>query len=102
MLAFGRKVIVGKISKPKTVTIRNAGAKQTGLPVSVEMQSASPSVFAMKSECEKTLAPGRSCKASVIFKPTDTMPQTGSLMVYDNVTGSPQTVGLSGTGKAAK
>jgi len=38
----------------------------------------------------------------VTFKPADTTPQSGSLMIFDNVTGSPQPVGLSGTGKAAK
>jgi hypothetical protein len=66
------------------------------------MESASPSVFAVKSECKKTLKPGKSCKASVTFKPTNTTPQTGSLMIYDNVSGSPQSVALSGTGMAAK
>ena len=101
-LAFGSKVTVGTTSKPKTVTIKNAGSKKTGLAVNIEMESASPLVFAVSSECEETLIPGKSCKASVTFKPTDTTPQTGTLMIYDNVTGAPQTVGLSGTGKAAK
>jgi len=100
-LAFGDKVRVGNTSKAKTVTIKNAGSR-TGLAVSIEMESASPSVFAMKSECEKTLKPGKSCKASVTFHPTDTTPQSGSVMIYDNVIGQPQTVDLSGTGKAAK
>jgi outer membrane protein assembly factor BamB len=101
-LAFGNKVRAGTTSKPKTVTIKNAGSKKTGLAVSIEMESALPSVFAMKSKCEKTLAPGKSCKASVTFNPTDTTPQSGRLMIYDNVIGAPQTVGLSGTGMAPK
>jgi trimeric autotransporter adhesin len=66
------------------------------------MEIAAPSMFAVKSECEKTLAPGKSCKASVTFEPTDTTAQSGSLKIYDNVTGSPQTVTLSGSGAAAK
>ncbi len=101
-IAFGSKVTVGNISKPETITIKNKGKKKTGVPVSIEMEIAAPSMFAVKSECEKTLAPGKSCKASVTFKPTDTTEQSGSLMIYDNVTGSPQTVTLSGTGAAAK
>ncbi len=101
-IAFGNKVTVGATSKPESIAIKNRGKKKTGVPVSIEMEIASPSMFAVKSECEKTLAPGKSCKASVTFKPTDTTEQSGSLMIYDNVTGSPQTVTLSGTGAAPK
>jgi hypothetical protein len=38
----------------------------------------------------------------VTFTPANTTRQTGSLKIYDNVIGSPQSVPLSGTGKAAK
>ncbi len=100
-LAFGA-VTVETTSKRKTVTIKNAGSKKTGLAVNIEMESASPSVFNVASECKETLLPGKSCKVSVTFNPTDTTPQTGSLTISDNVTGAPQTVALSGTGKAAK
>jgi Beta-propeller repeat/Abnormal spindle-like microcephaly-assoc'd, ASPM-SPD-2-Hydin len=102
-LNFGTKTTVGKTSKPKSVTIKNDGNKKTGVPVSIEMESASPSVFAVKSQCKKTLSPGKSCKVSVTFKPVDdTTAETGSLMIFDNASGSPQSVGLSGMGKAAK
>jgi len=101
-LAFGKKVTVGTTSAPKTVTIKNAGKKKTGVAVSIESESASPSVFAVKSECEETLAPGKSCKVSVTFTPANTTAQTGSLKIVDNAAGSPQSVSLSGTGKAAK
>jgi hypothetical protein len=102
-LNFGDKTSVGKTSKAKDVTIKNEGSKKTGVPVSVEMESASPSVFALKSQCDKTLAPGKSCKVSVTFKPVDdTTAETGSLMIFDNTSGSPQSVSLSGMGKAPK
>ncbi len=101
-LAFG-SVTVGNTSKAKTVTIKNAGSKKTGLAVNlavnIESESASPSVFTVTSEC-KTLKPGKSCKASVTFTPPDTKLQSGSLKISDNVIGSPQSVPLSGTGKA--
>ena len=101
-LNFETKTTVGKTSKPKPITIKNDG-KKTGMPVMVEMESASPSVFAVKSQCKKTLKPGKSCKVLVTFKPVDdTTPETGQLMVFDNASGSPQSVGLSGTGKAPK
>ena len=98
-LAFGTSVPVGKTSKPKVVKIKNAGSKKGGLPLTIQMETTTPSVFAIKSQCHKTLKPGKSCKASVIFKPTDTTAQTGTLMIFDNAPGSPQTVGLSGMGK---
>ncbi len=101
-LSFGTKVTVGTTSKPRTVTIKNAGRKRTGLAVSIESESASSSVFAVKSECEKTLMPGKSCKASVTFHPVDTTPRSGRLMIFDNVTGAPQKMELLGTGKAVK
>ncbi len=95
-------MIVGNTSKPKTVTIKNAGSKKTGLAVSIESESASIAVFAVKSTCSTPLEPGQSCKVSVTFSPTGTTAQTGSLNISDNVIGSPQSVGLSGTGRAAK
>lgn len=101
-IAFGDKVTMGTTSKPKKVTIMNANSKQTRVAVDIELESASPSVFAVKSECKKTLKPGKSCKVSVTFKPTNTTAQIGSLMIYDNASGSPQSVALSGTGLAAK
>jgi len=101
-LSFGKTVTVETTSKPKTVTIKNAGKKKTGLAVSIESENASPSVFAVTSGCKETLEPGKSCKVSVTFTPTDTTEQSGALTINDNVIGSPQTVGLSGTGKAPK
>ena len=93
---------VGTTGQPKVFKIKNAGSKKTGVSVNIEMEVASPPVFAVKSECAQTLAPGKTCSVSVTFTPTDTTPQIGSLKIYDNVTGSPQSVPISGTGKAAK
>jgi 6-phosphogluconolactonase (cycloisomerase 2 family) len=100
-LGFGNKVTVGTTSKAKTVTIKNDGKKKTGVAVSIEGESTAPP-FTVKSECDKTLEPGKSCKVSVTFTPPDTTAQSGTLTINDDVTGSPQSVGLSGTGKAPK
>jgi hypothetical protein len=99
-LGFGNKVSVGAISKPQTVTITNSGRKRS-MPASIAMESASPPQFAIKSQCEKVLKPGKSCKVSVTFKPTSTTPQLGTLTIVDDEPGSPQSVSLSGTGKPA-
>jgi hypothetical protein len=101
-LAFGSGVTIGKTSKPMSITIKNGGSKKKGAALIIEMENVSPSVFALKSKCVKTLKPGKSCKVSVTFKPTDTSSQTGTLMIIDNAANSPQHVGLSGMGKAPK
>jgi parallel beta-helix repeat protein len=102
-LDFGDKTAIGKPSKAKDVTIKNNGNKKTGAAVSVTMESATPPVFTVKSQCDKTLAPGKKCKVAVIFTPLDdTTAETGSLKIVDSATGSPQSVGLSGMGAAPK
>jgi Abnormal spindle-like microcephaly-assoc'd, ASPM-SPD-2-Hydin len=102
-LNFGNKTAVGKPSKAKSVTIKNTGKKKVGAAVSVTMETAAPSVFTVKSLCDKTLAPGKKCKVSVVFTPMDdTTAETGSLKIVDSAIGSPQSVGLSGRGAAPK
>jgi hypothetical protein len=56
--------------------------------------------FSQTNTCGGTLAAGKSCTISVIFTPTQVGSLTGTLYVNDNGTNSPQTVSLSGTGKA--
>jgi sugar lactone lactonase YvrE len=102
-LNFGDNTEVGKTSKPKSVTIENVGKKKIGSSVTITMESASPSVFAIKSQCNKTLKPGKRCKVQLTFKPVDdTTAETGSLTIFDSAVGSPQSVNLSGMGKAPK
>jgi hypothetical protein len=99
-LAFGNRVSVGTTSKPQTVTITNSGRKRS-MPLSIAMESASPPPFTITSQCEKVLRPGKSCKVSVTFTPTNTFSQLGTLTIVDDAPTSPQSVSLSGTGKAA-
>jgi hypothetical protein len=98
---FGKSTVVDSVSKPKTVTIKNEGSKKFKINISITGESAA-APFAVTSECEETLEPGQSCKVSVTFTPTGTTEQSGELTINDNVLGSPQTVALSGTGKAPK
>jgi hypothetical protein len=98
---FGDKTTVNKTSKAKSVTIKNDSSKKSKLEVSITGETtAAP--FAVKSECSKTLAPGKSCKVEVIFSPTDTTEQSGQLTINDDASGAPQKIPLSGTGKAPK
>jgi hypothetical protein len=95
---FGSNTKVGKTSKAKTVTIKNSSPKSSKIKVMVTGET-TLAPFAVKKQCTKTLAPGKSCKVSVTFTPPDTTLQMGNLIVNDNATGAPQMVPLSGTGK---
>jgi hypothetical protein len=95
---FGSKTKVGKTSRAKKVTIKNTSSKKSKIGVMITGETtAAP--FAVKTQCIKTLAPGKSCKVSVTFTPPDTTLQMGNLIVNDNATGAPQMIPLSGTGK---
>ena len=100
-LNFGKSTVVGKTSKPKKVTIKNGSSKKSGITVRITGESP-VAPFTVTSECNTTLEPGKSCKVSVTFSPTDTTEHTGNLTIDDNEAGAPPTVPLSGTGKAAK
>ncbi len=93
-LSFGT-VVVAATSKAKTATLTNGGS------VTLDITSITTSGdFAQTSTCGSTLAPGKSCKIEVTFTPTQIGSRTGTLSVNDNGSNSPQTVALSGTGKA--
>jgi subtilase family serine protease len=89
------KTAVGATSAAKTFTLSN---KQ-----SVALTSISPSTtgeFAISATtCGSSLAASSSCTISVVFKPTATGVQTGTLQVSDSAVGSPQVSNLTGTGK---
>jgi Protein of unknown function (DUF1573)/Abnormal spindle-like microcephaly-assoc'd, ASPM-SPD-2-Hydin len=96
-LAFGT-LVVGQSSKTKTATLTNSGTGTlviSNITVSGDFaQTTSPK------PCHSTLAGGTSCQIVLVFTPTQVGPRTGTLSVNDNASNSPQTVSLSGTGKA--
>jgi centrosomal CEP192-like protein/beta-propeller repeat-containing protein len=97
-LNFGKKTKVGKISKSKKVKIKNASSKSSKITVTITGETtAAP--FAVKTQCIKALAPGKTCNVSVTFTPPDTSLQSGELIVHDDAMDAPQMIPLSGTGK---
>jgi hypothetical protein len=86
----------GTTSAAQTVTLTNSG----GSALSIASITASGD-FAQTNSCGSTVAAGSSCAISVKFTPTATGTRTGNLTVTDSATGSPQTVGLTGTGVAS-
>jgi subtilase family serine protease len=102
-IKFGKTTEVNATSKPKDATVKNASSKKDGASVTIGSATSSNPVFMVTEQCSPaTLAPGKSCKIGVTFKPTSTTAETGELTITDNAPGSPQHVALSGTGKAPK
>jgi hypothetical protein len=54
--------------------------------------------FTETNTCGKSVASGSSCFIRVTFKPIVKGKRTADVSVYDNGGGSPQVVGLTGTG----
>lgn len=95
-LSFGDQLL-GTNSSALLVKVVNNGAAAATVGVAVSGD------FAQTSNCPvspATLAPATSCNISVTFKPTATGVRNGSVVVSDNLPGSPQTVALTGTGVA--
>ena len=68
------------------------------------MTGANAGDFAATSNCPlapTTLPASGTCTVSVTFSPSGAGPRTGSLSIADDAAGSPQSLGVSGTGTAA-
>ena len=88
---------VGTKSAAKTITLKNNGAG------ALKVTSISTTGgFVETNTCVAALTAGESCEISVKFAPTVAGAIEGSLMIVDNADNSPQVVGLSGKGIAAK
>ena len=91
-LSFGTYP-VGTASPPQAVTLTNTGSADLFVALSVTGD------FHKTSNCGQVLAVGTSCTINVTFKPSTTGQRVGKLQFADNSSGSPQAVGLSGTGE---
>jgi phosphatidylserine/phosphatidylglycerophosphate/cardiolipin synthase-like enzyme len=87
---------VGNAAALQSVTLSNPGtATLTGIAVSTN-----GAAFSESSGCTSTLVAGANCSISIGFQPTVLGSATGTLSVADSASGSPQTVGLTGSGVA--
>jgi FG-GAP-like repeat/Abnormal spindle-like microcephaly-assoc'd, ASPM-SPD-2-Hydin len=90
---------VGTTSSASIVTLSNTGTAALTIH-SITITGANGGDFAQTHTCGGTLAPGKSCTISTTFKPTATGIRTAGITVSDSITGSPQTVPVTGTGIA--
>lgn len=91
-LTFGSENI-GSTSAAQGVTLSNAG--NASLSVS---NIATSGDFGESNNCPASLAAGANCAIQVTFTPAAAGTRTGTLTIQDNAAGSPQSVGLTGTG----
>ena len=92
-LAFGNQK-VGTMSKPKNVTLTNTGNAN----LKITSISISGLEFSETNTCKTSLAPGKSCKISVVFAPTSKGSAHATVVVKDNASPGQQQVPLTGNG----
>jgi hypothetical protein len=88
-------VTVGNTSLPRTVTLTNHGNSSLAFASIVTTAGFAVS----KNTCGASIAAGANCTVGVTFSPTATGVTTGTLIFTDTAANSPQTVGLTGSGK---
>jgi len=86
---------VGTSGAPSVVTVQNNG----DAPFTISTVAATAG-FTPLNTCGNSVQPGFSCAIGIFFDPATTGSQTGTLTITDNLSSSPQTVTLSGTGTA--
>ena len=90
---------VGTTSAAEAITLTNSGNAALTIS-SIALTGANPGDFTQNTACGNSVAAGANCAITVTFTPSASGAATASLSVADNVSGSPQTVSLSGTGKS--
>jgi FG-GAP-like repeat/Abnormal spindle-like microcephaly-assoc'd, ASPM-SPD-2-Hydin/Protein of unknown function (DUF1573) len=97
-ISFGSQ-IVGSTSGVQMVSLSNIGTAPLTIS-SIAITGTNSGDFSQTNTCGGSVAIGANCSISVTFKPTATGPRRGSVTITDNASGSPQAVGLTGTGIA--
>jgi hypothetical protein len=98
-LSFGNQK-VGTAAAKQPVTVQNAGSGSMAA-VSISIAGPNASDFAASSGCTSALSAGKSCQVQVGFTPSSTGSRAATLTISSGgVSGSQQTVALSGQGVA--
>ena len=95
-LNFGTQP-VGTMSLAKKITLTNKGSVTLNI-TGIAITGNDAGDFAETNTCGRSVASGASCTIKVTFKPLVKGKRTADVSVYDNGGGSPQEVGLIGTG----
>jgi len=95
-IAFGTEKI-GSSSAVQKVTVTNTGTAALTF-TSIGLTGANTNQFVESNNCGTTLAASDSCTISAQFSPTTTGVEIAAITLSDDVTGSPQSIPLNGTG----
>ena len=95
-LNFGNQP-VGTKSLAKKITLSNKASVTVSI-TSISITGTNKGDFAETNSCGTSVKAGASCTITVTFTPSAKGKRTASVSVSDNGGGSPQAVGLSGTG----
>ncbi len=88
----------GTSSAAQAVTVMNTGtASLTFTSITIAGTHAADFKLAPASTCTGAVAPAATCTISVTYNPAAAGTSTATVMVADNVAGSPQAIALSGT-----
>jgi hypothetical protein len=93
--AVGGGITVGTTSAAQSLTLSNTG--NAALNITSIMPSGD---YADTTTCGATLAAGSNCTINVTFTPTAVGTRTGTIVLTDNTSNSPQVANLTGTGLA--
>jgi hypothetical protein len=90
---------VGTAAATQAITLGNpGGAALTFQTPAISIAGTGATSFTETNNCAATVAAGKTCNIIVTFKPVSSGTLTATLSISDNVTGSPQTVTLTGIG----
>jgi hypothetical protein len=95
-LSFG-SVNLGSTSAAQNVTLTNTG-NETLTIGGISLTGADTADFGGSDNCLGSVSAGQGCTFSVQFRPTAAGTRSAAISIADNASGSPQSIGLSGTG----
>jgi len=95
-LGFGNEP-VGNTSAGQSITVSNTGFSPVNFS-SISVGGSNVGDFSQTNTCGSSLAPSGTCTISVTFTPTALGNRAASVTIADDAPGSPQTVGLTGSG----
>lgn len=84
-------------SASQSITLTNSGGATLNIS-GITLGGTNASNFAETTTCGTTLAAAANCSITVTFTPTAATSYSASISIADNATGSPQAIGLVGTG----
>jgi len=90
---------VGESFAAPSMTLTNSGTASLSM-TGITFTGADASSFSQTNTCGTSVAVGATCNITITFAPKSAGSLTANLSVADNAPGSPQTVGVSGTGNA--